>query len=151
MANKPDYWAVTQPAHVVHFIQMHAAAARLVAARTGIPAEVILAQSALETDWGRLVKGNDYFGFMRRLRTGNPALSATAKILSYSGFAEAAEEYALLLVRDYPTAFAYRANPEEFADAVARQGYYTNPQYATKLRSIILLNVLPLLASASGG
>jgi flagellum-specific peptidoglycan hydrolase FlgJ len=54
------------------------------------------------------------------------------------------------LVRDYPTAFAYRANPEEFADAVARQGYYTNPQYATKLRSIILLNVLPLLSAASG-
>lgn len=148
MSNKSDFWAVTQPAHVVHFIRTHAASAGLVAARTGIPAEVILAQSALESDWGRLVKGNDYFGIKRRAQARNPAASANGKAFAYSGYAEAADDYASLLVREYSTAFAYKANPEEFADAVVRQGYSTDPQYASKLRSIILLNVLPVLSVA---
>jgi flagellum-specific peptidoglycan hydrolase FlgJ len=151
MSNKSDFWAVTQPAHVVHFIQLHVASARFVAARTGIPAEVILAQSALESDWGRVVRGNDYFGIKRRLQARNAASSANGKISAYSGYDEAVDDYVSLLQREYTTAFAHKANPEEFADAVARQGYSTDPQYASKLRSIILLNVLPVLSGASGG
>lgn len=163
MSNKPDFWAVRQPAHVVNFIQMHVTSARFVAARTGIPIAVILAQSALESDWGRAVKGNDYFGIKGRSQVLNPASSANpeliaqgkssaaiSKVRTYSGYAEAADDYAAFLLKDYQTAMAYRANPEEFAEMVARQGYSADPQYATKLCSIILLNVLPMLSFLSG-
>ncbi|WP_071658899.1 glucosaminidase domain-containing protein [Duganella sp. HH101] len=47
-----------QPAHVARFIGLHVSDAQIIAARTGIPAEVILAQSALESNWGRSVKGS---------------------------------------------------------------------------------------------
>jgi flagellum-specific peptidoglycan hydrolase FlgJ len=162
MSNKADFWAVDQPAHVVHFIQMHAASAKLVAARTGVPAEVILAQSALESDWGRVVKGNDYFGIKRRTQLQNPESSsipqpaakgttaASSKAPAYSGYAEAAGDYASFLLSEFSTALPYRANPEEFAEMVASRGYSTDPQYASKMCSIILLNVLPMLAFLSG-
>ena len=47
-----------RPAHVVHFIGLHISDAKIVSARTGIPVAVILAQSALESNWGRSVKGS---------------------------------------------------------------------------------------------
>lgn len=163
MSNKSDFWTVRQPAHVVHFILLHVTSARLVAARTGIPIEVILAQSALESNWGRAVKGNDYFGIKGRSQTLDPASSAnpeltvqgkqsaaTRKVRIYSGYAEAADDYASYLLSQYRTAWAYRSNPEEFAEMVARQGYSADPQYASKLCSIILLNVLPMLSFLSG-
>jgi flagellum-specific peptidoglycan hydrolase FlgJ len=162
MSNNSDFWTVRQPAHVIHFIQIHAASANLVSARTGIPAAVILAQSALESNWGRAVKGNDYFGLQQRLQrkkaasTANLALAvngvpvATGNVRLYPSYAEAASDYATLLLNEFPTALAYRFNPEEFAEILARQGYSPDPQYASKLCSIILLNVLPMLAFLSG-
>jgi flagellum-specific peptidoglycan hydrolase FlgJ len=155
---------VRQPAHVGHFILLHMTSTRLVAARTGIPLEVIFAQSALESDWGRVVKGNDYFGIKGRSETRNPAsiipteltsygkpsIAASKKDRIYSNYAEAADDYASFLLMQYRTAFAYRTNPEEFARMVARLGYSTDPDYASKLSSIILLNVLPMLSSLSG-
>jgi flagellum-specific peptidoglycan hydrolase FlgJ len=154
---------VRQPANVAHFILLHVTPARLVAARTGIPVEVILAQSALESDWGRVVKGNDYFGIKGRSHARDPVSSvypeltaqgkqsaATSKVRIYSGYAEAADDYASFLLMQYRTAFAYRADPEEFAEMVARQGYSADPQYGSKLCSIILLNVLPMLSFLSG-
>lgn len=150
MSNNSDFWAVRQPAHVAHFIQIHMTSARFVAARTAIPVEVILAQSALESDWGRAAKGNDYFGIKGRSQARNPASTATGEARTYSDYAEAADDYASFLLRDFATAMAYRASPEEFAEMVARQGYSIDPQYASKLCSIILLNVVPFLSYLSG-
>jgi flagellum-specific peptidoglycan hydrolase FlgJ len=42
----------------------------------------------------------------------------------------------------------HKADPVGFAEAVARQGYATDPLYAKKLASIIHLHVTPLLAPA---
>ncbi|MDL2357163.1 MAG: glucosaminidase domain-containing protein, partial [Pseudomonadota bacterium] len=59
-----------QPVHVASFIGLHIAEAKDISARTGIPSEVILAQSALESNWGRTVKGNAYFGIKGKSASG---------------------------------------------------------------------------------
>lgn len=147
-----------QPAHVAHFVGLHASDAKVISARTGIPAEVILAQSALESNWGRSVKDNAYFGIKGKSSSGRSTIFSTHEVTlsgqrisevdefrAYVDYAEAATDYASLIQRKYPTAFAYRDDPERFADAVARHGYATDPQYAEKLKSIIHAHIVPLL------
>lgn len=147
-----------QPAHVTHFVSVHFAEARMISARTGIPAEVILAQSALESNWGRTVKGNAYFGIKGKSTTGDSITFSTHEVTlsgqriseidefrAYTSYAEAATDYASLIRRKYPTALAHRNDPGKFAEAVARQGYATDPHYAKKLKSIIHSHITPLL------
>lgn len=147
-----------QPAHVLHFVRMHSADARLVAAKTGVPIEVILAQSALESDWGRSVKGNAYFGIKGKSPTGDSTSFATREVTptgevtsavsefrAYTDYAEAANDYAALIQRKYPLAMLVRKDPMKFAEAVATQGYATDPHYAIKLKSIIRAHIAPLL------
>jgi flagellar protein FlgJ len=62
LAHKHKQHPGQQPAYVSSFVSLHRTEAKVISARTGIPTEVILAQSALESDWGRTVKGNAYFG-----------------------------------------------------------------------------------------
>lgn len=147
-----------QPAHVVHFVRLHASDAKIVSANMGIPIAVILAQSALESDWGRSVKGNAYFGIKGKSPSGNSTtfsthevtlsgkrISETDEFRAYADYAEAAADYASLIRRKYPTALAYRDEPEKFAEIVARGGYATDPLYAQKLKSIIHAHIVPLL------
>jgi flagellum-specific peptidoglycan hydrolase FlgJ len=147
-----------QPPHVAHFVALHVSDAKIVSARTGIPAEVILAQSALESNWGRSVKENAYFGIKGKSPSGRSTIFATHEVTlsgqrisetdefrAYTGYDEAAADYASLIQRKYPAALAYRNDPEKFAEAVARQGYATDPQYAKKLKSIIHSHITPLL------
>jgi flagellar protein FlgJ len=147
-----------QPAHVASFVGLHIAEATVVSSHTGIPAEVILAQSALESNWGRTVKGNAYFGIKGKSITGNSTTFSTHEVTlsgqrvseidefrAYASYAEAADDYASLIQRRFTAAFAHRNDPERFAEAVARQGYATDPQYAKKLKSIIHLHITPLL------
>lgn len=147
-----------QPAHVAHFIGLHISDARIISARTGIPIEVILAQSALESNWGRSVKENAYFGIKGKSTAGRSTTFATHEVTlsgkrisevdefrAYANYAEAASDYASLIQRKYSTAMAHRTNPAEFAEAIARRGYATDPQYATKLKSIIRLHIAPLV------
>jgi flagellum-specific peptidoglycan hydrolase FlgJ len=147
-----------QPSHVTHFVGIHLADAAGISARTGIPAEVILAQSALETNWGRTVRGNAYFGIKGKSATGNSTSFATHEVTlagqrvseidefrAYDSYAEAANDYASLIQRKFAAAFAYRNDPEGFAEAVATHGYATDPQYASKLKSIIRSHITPLL------
>lgn len=149
-----------QPAHVAHFIGLHIRDARIISARTGIPIEVILAQSALESNWGRSVKDNAYFGIKGKSTTGKSTTFTTHEVTlsgkrisevdefrAYANYAEAAADYASLIQRKYPTALAHRTDPAEFAEAVASRGYATDPQYATKLKSIIRVHIAPLLKS----
>lgn len=147
-----------QPGYVILFVGLHIVDAKIIAARTWIPVEVILAQSALESNWGRTVKDNAYFGIKGKSATGKSTSFSTHEVTlsgqsvseidefrAYSSYAEAADDYASLIQRQYSAAFAYRHDPEEFAEAVARQGYATDPQYAKKLKSIIHLHIAPLL------
>lgn len=158
MPHKHKHGPKPQPAHVTYFVQTHAAEAQAISARTGIPAEVILAQSALESDWGRKVKDNAYFGVKGKAPTGNSTKFATHEVdlsgkrvaqvdtfRAYSNYKEAADDYASLIQRRYPTALAHKADPVKFAESVAQQGYATDPDYAAKLRSIINGHVVPVM------
>lgn len=148
-----------QPAHVTMFVALHSGEAKAISASSGIPAEVILAQSALESDWGRAVKGNAYFGIKGKSPTGQSTKFATHEVTlsgqsvseidefrAYASYAEAAADYATLIRRKYPAALAHRNNPEKFAETVAGHGYATDPNYAKKLKSIIRVHIAPLLA-----
>ena len=42
-------------------------------------------------------------------------------------------------------ALAHRNDPAKFVQAVANQGYATDPHYAEKLKSIIRLHIAPLV------
>jgi flagellum-specific peptidoglycan hydrolase FlgJ len=119
---------------------------------------VILAQSALESDWGRTVKGNAYFGIKGKSPAGNSTSFSTHEVTlsgqrisevdafrAYGSYSEAANDYASLIQRRYPAAFVHRNEPEKFAEAVARQGYATDPHYAKKLKSVIHSHIAPLL------
>jgi flagellum-specific peptidoglycan hydrolase FlgJ len=64
---------------------------------------------------------------------------------AYASYAEAAADYASLIQRKYPAALAHCNDPEKFAEAVARDGYATDPHYAKKLKSIIHSHIVPLL------
>lgn len=146
-----------QPSYVTAFVHLHSVEARIISGRTGIPAEVILAQSALESNWGRTVKDNAYFGIKGKSPAGKSTIFSTHEVTlsgqrvsevdefrAYVSYAEAADDYASLIQRKYPTAFAYR-DPERFAEAVASLGYATDPRYAEKLKSIIHFHIAPLL------
>ena len=147
-----------QPDYVTLFVGLHMRDATAISARSGIPAEVILAQSALESNWGRTVKGNAYFGIKGKSPTGNSTKFSTHEVKSngarisevdefraYSDYAEAAEDYASLIQRRYSAALAHRNNPAKFAESVAKQHYATDPHYATKLKSNIHSHITPLL------
>jgi len=60
--------ASRQPSNpaTANFIAQHIADARRISARTGVPAGVIIAQSALESGWGLHVVDNAYFGIKGR-------------------------------------------------------------------------------------
>jgi flagellum-specific peptidoglycan hydrolase FlgJ len=148
-----------QPVQVMAFVDLHIADAKAVSARTGIPAEVILAQSALESNWGRTVKDNAYFGIKGKSPTGNSTTFSTHEVTlsgrrvnefdefrAYSNYGEAADDYASLIQRRFTAAFAFRNDPEKFAEAIAKQGYATDPQYASKLKAIIHSHIAPLLS-----
>lgn len=154
----PKYRPRQQPAHVAHFVCLHASEANIVSVRTGIPVEVILAQSALESNWGRSVKGNAYFGIKGKSDSGHSTTFSTHEVTlsghrvneidefrAYANYVEAADDYASLIKRKYPTALAYRNDPEKFAENVASHGYATDPLYEKKLKAIIHSHIVPLL------
>jgi flagellum-specific peptidoglycan hydrolase FlgJ len=131
------------------------AAARAVKAKYGIPISVCLAQSAQETGWGRSVVGNAYFGIKagtvhksvttttHEVIDGN-VVAVTADFRSYASFDEAADDYGSFLTTNnrYKPAFDHTDDPEAFAKAVANAGYATDPDYGTKLVSIMQKNNL---------
>ncbi|WP_395702694.1 glycoside hydrolase family 73 protein [Aquabacterium sp.] len=148
----------SQPAHVISFVSAHAADARNISARTGVPTEVILAQSALESNWGRKVIGNAYFGIKGKSASGKSTRFATHEetrsgqrvsevdeFRAFANYAEAAEDYASLIMRRYSGAMAYKSDPMKFAEAVARLRYATDSAHGAKLKSILRLHVMPLM------
>jgi flagellar protein FlgJ len=129
------------------FIAHHLADAKTISAQTGVPASVILAQSALESGWGLHVVDNAYFGvkghapdgatttFVTHEVTNGVAHKVTDSFRSYTSYADAAQDYVSLLLRKYPAAIAYKRDSLRFVEHL--NGYATDPLYAKKLQSII--------------
>lgn len=113
----PELAKKNVPQHAARFIQQHDAAAKAVAAESGIPAHFMLAQAAHETGWGRanikmkdgspshnlfgIKAGTNWTGKVAEITTteyinGAPR-KVTAKFRAYDSPADSFRDYAQLL------------------------------------------------------
>lgn len=136
-----------RPKNVQDFLDMASEAAMSTASKWGIPASVLLAQSALESGWGLHVKNNAYFGIKGKSPSGNSVSFGTTEVINgkvihindtfraYANYAESADDYGRFLSgnKRYKPAFLHTEQPNMFITEVANAGYATDPDYATKL------------------
>jgi peptidoglycan hydrolase FlgJ len=153
--------AAGKPAHVRAFQDKLASHAEEASRASGIPAKFMLGQAALESGWGRReIKGRDgsnshnLFGIKagpgwkgRVVETatteyvnGKPQVRVE-KFRAYDSYADSFKDYARLLSNNprYEKALAAANGTDAagFARNLQRAGYATDPNYATKLASII--------------
>ncbi len=133
--------------HVQHFIDQNLEAAIAVKKKWRIPVAVTLCQSALESGWGKHVKGNAYFGVKGKSTAGKSVNFGTTEFIggkktsvsdtfrAYESFADAADGYGEFLNSNarYAKAFKHLNDPIAFAREIAKAGYATDPQYEQKL------------------
>jgi flagellar protein FlgJ len=127
--------------------------------QTGIDARLMLAQSALETGWGKypILKENgapsfNMFGIKShggwqgdsaRITTteyrGGIAMTEKANFRAYGNYQESFQDYARFLQSNarYQDALDYAAHPEQFAEKLQEAGYATDPSYADKINRIM--------------
>ena len=128
------------------------------ATRTGVPAHFLIAQSALESGWGkrelRTADGSpsfNVFGIKAGRGWSGPTVevqttefvdgmpqTVRAKFRAYGSYAEAFRDYAQLL-GSHPRYAAVIGQQDgvQFARSLQRAGYATDPMYADKLARII--------------
>lgn len=147
-----------QPEHVQAFVSRLNEPAQKAALSSGVPAELILAQAALETDWGRRqittqngADSHNLFG----IKAGSQWQGATTQVMTteyadgeaqkqmerfrvYPTYEAAFNDYARL-IRTRPGYAAARNATDAPQAAIALQqgGYATDPRYAQKLISVM--------------
>ncbi len=141
------------------FVQQHSLAADKASAETGIPAQFMLAQAALETGWGkREIIGIDgsnshnLFGIKAGSRWNGPTVEVATteyiggqprkvvqKFRAYASEAESFADYARLMKDSprYAKVVAAGNDAREFAQGLQKAGYATDPAYAEKLAKVI--------------
>ena len=138
------------PSYVRAFIDAHQEAAQSIQRKYQVPAGVVLAQSALESNWGRSVVGNAYFGVKGQAPSGASTTFTTHEVVNgkaikindafraYGSYEDAAEDYAKMLRNNprFRLCFVHTSS-SQFAVALARNGYATDPSYSAKLNAII--------------
>jgi flagellar protein FlgJ len=145
-------------AYVDRFLSRMAAPAQAASRSSGVPSQLILAQAALESGWGkREIKGEDgssshnLFGIkagkgwkgavVQAVTTeyvdGQPQ-QTKASFRAYASYEEAFSDYARFLAGNprYAQVLATR-DPAEAAHGLQRAGYATDPQYGEKLVRIL--------------
>lgn len=152
--------------HVRAFVEPLAAPAQAASRRSGVPAELILAQAALETGWGRreiatAAGGNSHnlFG----IKAGSQWRGATTDVLTtefidgravkrverfraYPSYQAAFDDYARLIGSNPRYAGVLSADsPAQAARALQQGGYATDPAYADKLVAV-MASIGPLSA-----
>ena len=141
------------------FVQHHTEAARAVQQKTGIPAEFMISQAALETGWGRkeirhadgspsynlfgIKAGGSWKGPVAEVWTteyvnGRPQ-RVKAAFRAYASFEESFADYARLMQNSprYAGVMAQRTDAAGFAQNLQKAGYATDPEYARKLTGVI--------------
>jgi len=147
------------PAHVEAFVQRLLPHARAASAGSGIPAQFMLGQAALETGWGKAeIRGADgqnshnLFG----IKAGGGWRGRTVDIVTtgyvngkpqkqvdifraYDSYADAFRDYANLLRTPprYQNVIAQGQDAAGFARGLQPAGYATDPNYAQKLISVV--------------
>ncbi|WP_372826294.1 flagellar assembly peptidoglycan hydrolase FlgJ [Polaromonas sp.] len=145
-------------AHVEQFVSRMLPAAQRASQASGVPAQLIMAQAALESGWGRreirMEDGNTSFNVFGikadRSWKGPVAETATTEYVNgvaqktratfraYGSYEEAFTDYARFLVTNprYANVLATE-NPAEAAHGLQRAGYATDPGYGGKLVRIM--------------
>ncbi|NDY97106.1 flagellar assembly peptidoglycan hydrolase FlgJ [Wenzhouxiangella limi] len=133
--------------------------ARRAAARLGVPAEAIVAQSALETGWGRHVMqrpdgspawamfgikaGSDWTGDSVSVTTlevrDGEAVRERARFRAYASPEAAVNDYVNFLTSRprYAEVLQAGSDPAAFATGLQRAGYATDPHYASKIERLV--------------
>ena len=141
------------------FVQHHTQAAKVAQQKTGIPAEFMISQAALETGWGRkeirhadgspsfnlfgIKAGGSWKGPTAEVWTteyvnGKPQ-RVKAQFRAYGSYEESFADYARL-IKDSPRYAQVVARGQDataFAQGLQRAGYATDPAYADKLSRVI--------------
>ncbi|MGM0639476.1 MAG: flagellar assembly peptidoglycan hydrolase FlgJ [Pseudomonadota bacterium] len=161
------------PAHVQAFVDKLEGPARAASRQTGVPTELILAQAALETGWGRHEiatadgrNSHNLFGIKAGSRwQGSTTEVATHEYLNgqrtrvndtfrvYGSFEESFTDYARL-ISDNPryAGVVTAGSAEQAARSLQAGGYATDPAYADKLIAVMgTLNGASALAGTGGG
>ncbi|QEM84243.2 flagellar assembly peptidoglycan hydrolase FlgJ [Halomonas binhaiensis] len=146
------------PAHVRDFLARLAEPAQEASRNSGVPAELMLAQAALETGWGRreiaapnggnsynlfgIKAGSQWRGPTTRITTHEVVNGTRQRICDefrvYGSFEEAFTDYARLVTGNSRYAGVVKAGSgAEAARALQRGGYATDPAYAAKLIAIM--------------
>jgi len=108
---------------------------------TGMDPKILLAQSALETGWGRHTVGNNLFG-IKKLSWLEGGVEAETKefdgvktIDTFQTFVSPENSmiaYLILIKECYNKAWECRKEPEKYFRLLQRYGYATDPMYAEK-------------------
>ena len=138
------------PDHVDKFIKTMMPIAEAVQKKWGVPKEVVIAQAAQETGWGKHVKGNSYFGVKGKSPKGASVNFTTHeegsngkksiindKFRAYKNVQEAADDYGHFLAsnHNFKAAFAHKTQPLQFASQLKK--YATDSKYTSNIQSII--------------
>jgi len=141
------------------FLVRHAAAANKTQDASGIPAQFMLAQAALEPGWGRReIKAADgrnsfnLFGIRAGANWRGPSVEVmtteyvkgvpermVGRFRAYSSYEESFADYARLISQSprYAQVMQNTGDPVAFASSLQRAGYATGPRYASALASVI--------------
>ena len=158
LSAKPEPTRVPQTG-AAGFVQQHTQAARDAEAETGIPANFMVSQAALETGWGRkeirhadgtpafnlfgIKAGGSWKGAVAEVTTteyiNGKAQKVVAKFRAYGSYAESFADYARLMKDSprYAQVVAQADTAAGFAKGLQRAGYATDPAYADKLTRVI--------------
>jgi hypothetical protein len=159
------------PADRATFVEQAGPLARKSSARTGVPASVTLAQAILESASGTLTAGaNNYFGIKARVvdedegifrwestavgcvhkptyeSEGKRLVRQIGQFRMYRGMEDSFYDHGMFLRENsrYAPAFEHSDDPANFARAIAKAGYATDPSYADLLIRLINNKSLPL-------
>ena len=141
------------------FVQSLSATAERVAQDSGIPASFMLGQAGHETGWGKseiknadgstsfnlfgIKAGKGWTGKVAEITTTEyihgKAQTVTATFRAYDSYEESFRDYARLISQNprYANAMQATGNAKDYASALQKAGYATDPQYANKLSRAI--------------
>jgi len=163
-APKPAVQAINQQGEITfdspqQFVKQLLPMAKQAAERIGVSADVILAQAALETGWGKhilnKVNGDSSYNLFNIKADnrwhGESAATATveyregitvkeqAKFRAYNSYQDSFNDYVDFLQTQprYQDALKQTDNPEKFIEGLHKAGYATDPSYADKVKQIM--------------
>lgn len=141
------------------FVQRMWDSAKSASAATGMPAQFILGQAALESGWGRReirhadgASSHNLFGIKAGASwkgatvdavttefSNGVARKVTEKFRAYASYADSFTDYARLITQNprYAATLNAGADADRFARSLQDAGYATDPHYAVKLARVI--------------